>query len=61
MAASPLDCSVHSPPLDTSFLINLVSVSFLYYMEGKTLSWKDSAQKISKDRHGASLGFPLVF
>lgn len=50
-AAFPLGCSVLSLPLDTSLLINLMSVSFLYDMEGKILSLKDSAEKISEDLH----------
>lgn len=50
-AAFPLDDSLLSLPLDTSLLINLMSASFLYYMEGKILSLKDSAEKISEDQH----------
>lgn len=50
-AAFPLDCSALSSPLDTSLLINLVSVSFLRYTEGKILSQKDSAEKTSQDRY----------
>lgn len=42
-------------------LINLLSVSFLYYMERKILPLKDSAEKISKDQHVASPGLPFIF
>lgn len=57
----PLDCSLLSLPLDTSLLINLTSVSFLHYIEGKILSLEDSAEKISEDQHVASPGFPFIF
>ena len=39
------------PSLDTSLLINLMSVPFLYYTEGKILSLKDLAERISRDWH----------
>lgn len=48
------------PSFTMSLLINLMSISFLHYMEGKILSLKDSAEKISEDQHGASPGFPFI-
>lgn len=49
-----------SLPLCMSFLINLLSASFLYDGAGKTVLLKDTAEEISQDPQPASPGFPFI-